>query len=831
MTDTKGRRRRRAISLRSVLSGLCGAAGIVVGLLSTFALHDTIDLSDDLEALGDKAHVLLHTELTTAAIWRRFAQEIAALDASGAAEVEDEALTLALAEAKPWLSRDHWTLLDELRESSVRAGQRARALAMRGGEREARRALVDELRTLSRARVEPLLGAERSAGSRHFQDLAARTERVTQHPILRAGGGRELSETALPALYESLVAARLIESLRAEEWRAMAGESPQPGVSESFSAELDRVHPNRAFQATLASSVADLGREAFVAEVGTVITKTWPRVTEILSGLSRAANWQIALLGGISLLGGLACVGISVLMSRTLFSPLEYLSARLRLARTDAHAPSLELGELGSRWSELEEIEHAFVQTTSELEASHREMHALAFYDAVTGLANRRFFTERLEGALVSSRVENSTVALISVGLESIRQAGDTLGEAASQTVLREAAERLCEIVRLTDFIGTSLPSRGSTASVSRSGDADFSVLLSNVDSGESAARVAERAIVELQQPFLADDRELRVEAHLGIAVFPDDARTGADLIRASRAALEHAQSRGSANPYQFFSRDMNDRAARSFHLRSRLSGALERGDLRLHYQPFRAIRTGNVSGAEVLLRWSDAEMGPVPPTEFIPQAEQGGLIHSIGKWVLEQALEQQQEWIQRGFEPVRMAVNVSAAQLSEPGWADSVKDALEMTGADPTRLELEITETAFLQDSSAALTAFQELDEMGVGIVLDDFGTGYSQLSYLHHYPIQRIKIDRSFIATIDDAPTGAAITQAILGMAHSLGLQIIAEGVETEEQAAFLTRHGCDEIQGYLVSHGVPATEFERFLVRRKEEDASEDEDASDD
>jgi diguanylate cyclase (GGDEF)-like protein len=541
-----------------------------------------------------------------------------------------------------------------------------------------------------------------------------------------------------------------------------------------------------------------------------------------MSSLIDVARRQARLLGIMGLIGGLACGAISLLVSRTVFSPLEYLSTRLRLARADAHTPALEGGEIGTRWRELDEIEKAFVQTTSELEASQRERHTLAFYDGVTGLANRRFFTERLESALVSARVENWSVALVSVGVEGIRQAGDTLGEATSQAVLRETAERLLEVVRLSDFIGSSMPtSAGSPASVSRSGEADFSILLSNIGNAESAARVAERAVAALNAAFLVEGRELRVEFQLGIAIYPDDARSGADLIRASRAALEDARSRGSATPYQFFSTDMNDNAARNFHLRSRLGGALERGDLRLHYQPFRSTRTGMVTGAEVLLRWTDAEMGPVPPSEFIELAERGGLIHSIGHWVLEQALLQQKEWIERGFEPVRMAVNVSATQLSEEGWVIGVKDALERIGSDPTRLELEITETTFLQDANSTLAAFEELDKIGVGIVLDDFGTGYSQLSYLHRYPIQRIKIDRSFIATIGDTKAGAAVTQALLSLAKSLDLQVIAEGIETEEQATFLAEHGCDEIQGYLVSHALPPDEFERFLVKHKDED----------
>jgi diguanylate cyclase (GGDEF)-like protein len=793
-----------------------------VALLGAAALHDATSLRDDLLSLNARAHVLLHTERAAAAIQQRFGREVAALDAPQPADRDDEALTLVLKEARPWLSADTWRSLDELRESTARAGQRARALAARGQEEEARRVLTEELQTLLRVRVAPLLAAARGPGSRRLQDLVARAERAARHPVLEAAGGRQLAHTALPRLYESLVAARLVESLRSEEWLAVAGENMKPGVRESRSAEVDTLRPGHtleACQAALASSKADPKRPALLAEVEAAVMNSWPPVSGTLTGLVGAARWQIALLGALSLLGGLACVGISLLVSRALFSPLDYLSARLRLARADAHTPALEVGEIRSRWSELAEIENAFVQTTSELEASHREMHTLAFYDEVTGLANRHFFAERLEGALVSARVQNWTVALIWVGLEGIRQAGDTLGEATSQAVLREAAERLCEVVRPTDIVGSSLPSHSNApSSVSRSGDAEFSLLLSSVDAGESAAQVADRAAAVLRRPFHTAGRELRVEARIGIAVFPDDASSGTDLIRASRAALEHARSRGSVTPYQFFSGDMNDRAARNFHLRSRLSGALERGDLCLHYQPFRSTRTGEVCGAEVLLRWSDAEMGPVPTIEFIRLAERGGLIHSIGRWVLEQALVQQQEWIQRGFEPVRLAVNVSAVQLSEGDWAASVKEVLERTGGDPTRLELEITETALLQDSSVVLAAFRELGEMGVGLVLDDFGTGYSQLSYLHRYPIHRIKIDRSFIASIDDTPTGAAVTQAILAMARSLGLQTIGEGVETEDQATFLIQNGCDEIQGYLVSHALPPEEFERFLVSCK-------------
>lgn len=828
MESTKDARKRSQISLQLVLGSLCGTAVVVLALVLSFSLYEATTLRDELNALDREAHQLLHTERAAAAIWRHFAQEMARLDSPEDVAPTDESLAQILDEARPWLAHERWSSLDELHEASLRAGRRAKALAARGDPEPARTTLTDELSMLSHARVEEPVAAARGSGSRRLQDLAARTGRIVQHPAMRIAGASELTKVGLPALYESLVAARLIESMRLEEWRAASGGAAPGAAVQSFSKELERLVPGRNFEArqrSLASTHRSPEREAYIAEVESVAMKTWAQAASVLSALIVAANTQILLLAITGLLGGLACAGISLLVSRTLFSPLEYLSTRLRLARADAHTPALQGGETGTRWSELQEIENAFVETTSELEASHRERHNLAFYDGVTGLANRRFFTERLESALISARVENWAVALISVGIEGIRQAGNTLGEATSQAVLRETAERLCEVVRLNDFVGSSLNGTSSPASVSRSGDADFSLLLSNIGGSASASRVAERAVGALQIPFDVDGRELRVEFQLGIAVFPDDARNGADLLRASRAALEDARSRGSATPYQFFSRDMNDSAARNFHLRSRLSGALERGDLRLHYQPFRCTRTGQVSGAEVLIRWTDAEMGPVPPSEFIELAERGGLIHSIGRWVLEQALAQQQEWISRGFEPVRVAVNVSAAQLCDEGWASSVQDALTEAGGDPALLELEITETAFLQDATSALAAFEELDAIGIGIVLDDFGTGYSQLSYLHRYPIQRIKIDRSFIASIGDTKSGGAVTQAILSLAKSLGLQVIAEGIETEEQAAFLTEHGCDEIQGYLISHALPPEEFERFLVKAKDDDAQHD------
>jgi EAL domain-containing protein (putative c-di-GMP-specific phosphodiesterase class I) len=290
-------------------------------------------------------------------------------------------------------------------------------------------------------------------------------------------------------------------------------------------------------------------------------------------------------------------------------------------------------------------------------------------------------------------------------------------------------------------------------------------------------------------------------------------------LLRNASAAMNQARTKG-GNFYQFYSEAMNAANSRKLHIQGRLSGALERGDLALHFQPIRDAQHGLLTGAEALLRWTDSEMGPVGPAEFMAIAERAGLVSQIGSWVLRTACDQLRVWREAGYPPIRMSVNVSATQLQDDDWVETVADALRSSGANPECLELEITETSVLQEGPSTLATLTSISEMGVGIVLDDFGTGYSSLSNLRGLPIGRVKVDRSFVSEIAEDGEGGAIAAAVVALALSLDLEVVAEGVETHDQANFLCSKGCTELQGYLISRPLAASEFERFMDRQKQE-----------
>jgi diguanylate cyclase (GGDEF)-like protein len=392
----------------------------------------------------------------------------------------------------------------------------------------------------------------------------------------------------------------------------------------------------------------------------------------------------------------------------------------------------------------------------------------------------------------------------------------DTLGHTAGDDLLRQVAERVHESVRLGDYVGRP-DAAEPQGEVSRLGGDEFTVLLTKLASGEDAAKVAQRVLEELARPIPVGGYELYTTASIGIAVYPDDGDDLETLLRNADTAMYHAKSRN-GNNYQFYTEAMNASATRKLHLASQLRHALEDQQFTLHYQPIRDAETGAISAAEALLRWNEPGTGPVGPEEFIPIAEDSGLILAIGEWVLRNACAQMCVWQNEGFEPIRVAVNVSTHQLRQPGWPKVVARVLEETGLSPAHLELELTESAILEHEDATIRALAELNEMGVGLVLDDFGTGYSSLSSLRRFPIEREKIDRSFVGDITADPDDAAMTTAILAMAQSLDLRVIAEGVETVEQADFLRRRGCHELQGFLFSPAVTPAEFVRFLTRSK-------------
>ncbi|MCZ6782821.1 MAG: EAL domain-containing protein [Proteobacteria bacterium] len=488
------------------------------------------------------------------------------------------------------------------------------------------------------------------------------------------------------------------------------------------------------------------------------------------------------------------------------------LTAVLEFFSTDAVEPDEKMQEV------LTHIGSQISRATERLRAEQR-IRALAYYDVLTGLPNRQRFQKTLSRALESAHCTGRPMGLLFLDLDRFKRVNDTLGHSVGDQLLRGVAERFERCVRLTDTVarrGTN--TREST--ISRLGGDEFTVLLSEVAQPLDAARVAQRILETLDEPFQMGQHTVFTSASIGIAIYPQDGEDADTLLRNADTAMYHAKSEG-RNNYQFYTASLNAAGARKLHLESRLRGAVERGELSLHYQPIRNTMDATVTGAEALLRWRDAEYGEISPEEFIPIAEETSLIGSIGEWVLQQACHQCRVWQEEGYRPVRMAVNLSGHQLRHPGVVETVRRILTEENLSPALLELEISERTIIDDDDSTNTLLQQLNELGVGLALDDFGTGYSSLSYLKRFPLDRVKIDRSFLGEIPTNPDDGALTTAIIAMAHSLRLAVVAEGVENAEQLEFLRERGCDEIQGYLLSPAVPAAEFVRFLEREKDEE----------
>ena len=447
------------------------------------------------------------------------------------------------------------------------------------------------------------------------------------------------------------------------------------------------------------------------------------------------------------------------------------------------------------------------------------ENRNLALYDSLTGLPNRQRYHERLEKAIKRVHWTGELVAICFIDLDGFKRVNDSLGHRAGDELLMQVARRILGVVRSSDWVGKPSAEEGAEeVSVSRIGGDEFTVLLNGIGVDHDAGRVARRILHVLRQPFTLDRHEVRVTASIGIAICPLDGADVESLLRNADTAMYSAKNNG-RNGYQFYSSAMNDQAERKLEIERRLRRAIAAGEFSLCYQPIRETATGEIRAAEVLIRWQDPDEGPIAPSEFIPIAEDTGLMVPIGSWVLRAACEQARLWQRSGFRRIRITVNVSGQQLHQPDFVETVRSALRDSGLDPLDLELEITESTILQESEATDRACRELHELGVQIALDDFGTGYSSLASLRRIHIDRVKIDRSFVVRISDGPDDRAVTAAIVAMAHHLSLAVVGEGVETLEQAQSLSALGCDELQGYLFSPPLSAAELERFLTRDKE------------
>ncbi len=424
----------------------------------------------------------------------------------------------------------------------------------------------------------------------------------------------------------------------------------------------------------------------------------------------------------------------------------------------------------------------------------------LAHYDVLTGLPNRQLFIERLGKAVVQAQRNRRSVAVVFLDLDRFKLVNDALGNQVGDALLRAAAGRLTAAVRESD-------------AVCRLGGDEFGLLLDNLSGAAEAESLAQKILDDLEAPFQLEGHELFLTASIGITVCPADGDDAEELIKHADTAMYHAKEQG-RNNWQFYRASLNAAVSERLSLENALRKALERRELLVYYQPQVEIGSEKIVGAEALLRWRHPELGLITPERFIHLAEESGLILPIGEWVLREACAQNMLWRSRGLPTLRVAVNLSARQFHQPGLEEKVAQVLEETGLDANCLELELTESLLMQDAPAAVRTLGKLREMGVHLGVDDFGTGYSSLSYLKRFPIDRLKIDQSFVRDIGRDPDAGSIAEAVIALAHSLRMKAVAEGVEDEEQLTYLCSLNCDEVQGYFFSRPLPAELLEEFV-----------------
>jgi diguanylate cyclase (GGDEF)-like protein len=499
-----------------------------------------------------------------------------------------------------------------------------------------------------------------------------------------------------------------------------------------------------------------------------------------------------ALLDQLTIRGALfALVGVvlSLLLGGWISSPVRRLALSARaMEKGDFNRPVPIAGP-----SEVRALGRGFATMA-------RAIADLAQHDVLTGLPNRRLLNERLTQAIALARRRDTQLAVLFLDLDRFKHVNDSLGHEVGDKLLQSVSRRLQAAVRTSDTI-------------SRQGGDEFVLLLSEVVHGSDAARTAQKIVAALAAPHGIDRHELHITASIGVSLYPDDGQDAETLLKNADAAMYHAKGRG-PNSYQFFRSDMNARAVERQRIEVDLRRALNRQEFVLHYQPKLNLVTGAMTGAEALIRWMHPDRGLVPPMQFVPIAEDSGFIVPIGRWVLGEVCQQARTWIDAGLPPMPVSVNISGLEFRDRDFLENVYDVLGTHRLEPRFLELELTESVLMQHAKSTASVLKALKEIGVQIAIDDFGTGYSSLSYLRQFPIDVLKIDRSFVHEITAHPDRTPIVSAVISMGKGLNHRVIAEGVETRSQLAFLQASGCGEGQGYYFSQPVAADQFTKML-----------------
>jgi diguanylate cyclase (GGDEF)-like protein len=484
------------------------------------------------------------------------------------------------------------------------------------------------------------------------------------------------------------------------------------------------------------------------------------------------------------------------------FEPIEILQCASALSRKWQNARALK--------SHVESLELVVTDRTKGLEAANRQLRHLASHDALTGLPNRLLLDDRINQAIAQAQRNSHEFALLVIDLDRFKLINDSLGHRAGDDLLREVAQRLSRAVRGID-------------TTARFGGDEFVILLGGPVSREEALDIGKRAIELMEPSIQLLGIDVHVSPSIGVAFYPRDATTVDSLLARADAAMYSAKERG-RNNVQCYEQGMSSVTQDRVKLESELHEALRSGQFELHYQPKVDTSTGRVNSAEALIRWRHPQRGLVPPNEFIAVADECGLLDAIGEWVLFQACRQAKTWQREGLRPLRVAVNLAPSQFRLTNLLEQIREALDSAQLDPQFLEIELTESAVMSDAEESIRILESISRMGVLVSVDDFGTGYSSMSYLRRFPIDKLKIDRCFVEEMTRRAEDASIVRAIISLAHSLHLKVIAEGVETPEQLALLAELGCDQYQGF---HFSPALLPERFAALvRQEPELSEDE-----